>query len=376
MKQKINVLKISSLITTILLILFLPCGCGSGGGGTVSPRPSGGDIHSPVEAKLVHGTLFVVQAVVNSSVYLDMLVDTGSTSTYVPSGIFGNPDEEVYVSSLCFENGICFNDFMTWSSESVFTQTKDGYFNGIIGLDLLKNFDVTFDYKNALIYFYDTLEDGSSDLVTIPIHYESERPFANISIEGIPQGTHLLDTGAAYTKLTPLMLDSLNQKPDVLFKSVLFNLNNSELVEYVPLSDYCLGMACPDEIIAQIGSWPAVGGTFFREYLTIFKFSEDVVKFDPYDDRSHIKESGIQRTGLQINIYDASDIIFVNEGSVAWEGGLRDGYKIISVNGIPIDALGYFGIYELLADDSITEYQFFVLTTDGDTEVITVSIPS
>ena len=227
-----------------------------------------------------------------------------------------------------------------------------------------------------MIYFYDTLEDGSSDLVTIPIHYESERPFANISIEGMPQGTQLLDTGAAYTKLTSLILDSLSQKPDVLFRSVLFNLNNSELVEYVPLSDYCVGMACPDEIAAQIGSWPAVGGTFFREYLTIFKFSEDVVKFDPYDDRSHIKENGIQRTGLQINIYDASDIIFVNEGSVAWEGGLRDGYKIISVNGIPIDALGYFNIYELLADDSITEYQFLVVTTDGDTEEITVSIPS
>ena len=101
-----------------------------------------------------------------------------------------------------------------------------------------------------------------------------------------------------------------------------------------------------------------------------------MVKFDLYDDRGHIKKSGIQRTGLQINIYDASDIIFVNEGSVAWEGGLRGGYKIISVNGIPIYALGYFGIYELLAEDSITEYQFLVLTTDGDTEEITVSIPS
>jgi len=355
MKQKINVLKISSLTTTILLILFLLCGCGSGGDGTAIPHPSGGDIDTPVEAKLVHGTLFVVQTVVNSSIYLDMLVDTGSTSTYVPSAIFGTPDGEVYVSSLCFENGICFNDFMTWSSDSAFTQTKDGYFNGIIGLDLLKNFDVTFDYKNALIYFYDTLENGSPDLVAIPIHYESERPFANISIEGMPQGTHLLDTGAAYTKLTSLMLDSLNQKPDALFKSVLFNLNNSELVEYVPLSDYCVEMACPDEIIVQTGSWPAVGGTFFREYLTIFKFSENVVKLYPYYDRSHIKDSGIQRTGLQINIYDASDIIFVNEGSVAWEGGLRDGYKIMSVNGIPIDTLGYFGIYELLADDSITE---------------------
>ena len=243
-------------------------------------------------------------------------------------------------------------------------------------MDFLRNFDITFDYKSELIYFYDTLENGSSDLVTIPFHYESSRPFTNISIEGISQGANLLDTGAAYTRITSVMLDSLSQMPDVLFESVVFTLNGSEIVEYVPLTDYCAGMACPDEIIVQIGSWPAVGGTFFREYLTIFRFSEKTVKLDQYNDRSHIKESGIQRIGLQINIYDASDIIYVDEGSFAWAGGLREDYEIISVNGIPIDSLGYFGIYELLADTSINEYQFLVVTTDGDTEDVTISIQS
>ena len=376
MKPNSNGLGIRSIIIVILLFPLSLWSCGSGGDSAADPQPSGGDIHAPVEAKLVHGTLFVVQAVVNSSVYLDMLVDTGSSRTHVPAGIFGNPDGEVYISSLCFENNICFNNFLAWSSDSAFTQTKDGYFNGIIGVDLLKNFDVTFDYNNEFIYFYDTLENCSVGLVTIPIHYKTARPFSNVSIEGMSQGTNLLDTGAAYTRITPIMLDPLSQNPDVLFESVVFNFDSSEVVEYVPLTDYCSGMACPNEIIVQIGSWPAVGGTFFREYLTIFKFSEDVVKLDPYYDRSHIKDSGIQRTGLQINIFDASDIIFVNEGSFAWEGGLREGYEIISVNGIPIDSLGYFGIYELLADTSINEYQFLVVTNDGDTDEVTVSIPS
>ncbi|MBW1971107.1 MAG: hypothetical protein JRF45_07575 [Deltaproteobacteria bacterium] len=376
MKQKINVLIIFSITATILLFLLSLCGCGSGGDDTPTGYTSGGNIHTPVEVKLVHGTLLVVRAVVNGSITLDMLVDTGASRTYVPAGIFGNLDGEVYISSLCLENDICFNNFMAWSSDSAFTQSKDGYFNGIIGMDFLRNFDITFDYKSELIYFYDTLENGSSDLVTIPFHYESSRPYTNVSIEGISQGANLLDTGAAYTRITSVMLDSLSQMPDVLFESVVFTLNGSEIVEYVPLTDYCAGMACPDEIIVQIGSWPAVGGTFFREYLTIFRFSEKTVKLDQYNDRSHIKESGIQRTGLQINIYDASDIIYVGEGSFAWAGGLREGYEIISVNGIPIDSLGYFGIYELLADTSINEYQFLVVTTDGDTEDVTISIQS
>ncbi len=44
---------------------------------------------------------------------------------------------------------------------------------------------------------------------------------------------------------------------------------------------------------------------------------------------------------------------------------------MISVNGIPIDSLGCFGIYELLADTSIQEYQFLVQTPEGDVEEIT-----
>ena len=188
MKQKIDGLTFRSIIATILLILFLLYGCGSGGDSAAAPQPSGGDIHAPVEAKLVHGTLFVVQAVVNSSIYLDMLVDTGSARTHVPAGIFGNPNGEVYISSLCFENNICFNNFLAWSSDSAFTQSKDGYFNGIIGVDLLKNFDVTFDYNNELIYFYDTLENGSAGLVTIPIHYESARPFRMFRLKEFYRG--------------------------------------------------------------------------------------------------------------------------------------------------------------------------------------------
>ena len=93
-------------------------------------------------------------AVVNGSINLDMMVDTGSSGTYVPTRIFGSLDEQVYISSLCLENNVCFNNFMAWSSDSAFTQSKDGYFNGIIGVDLLKKFDLTIDYKSELIYFF------------------------------------------------------------------------------------------------------------------------------------------------------------------------------------------------------------------------------
>ena len=340
---------------------------------------SGGNTDNPVQAELVHGTLFVVNARVNDSIDLDMLVDTGASGTHVPAAIFGNEGGEVDIASLCLENDICFKNFKAQSSDSAFTQSTPGYFNGIIGLNFLRNFDVTFDYKHKLIYFFDTIENisasvenVSASVVSIPFNYQSGRPFTNVSIEGLSQGDNLLDTGAAFTRTTSAMLDPLVQEPEVLFESIVFNLKGSEVVEYLPLSDYCLGPACPEEIIAQVGSWPAIGGTFFQEYLTVFKFSQKVIKLNPYNDRSHIRESGLQRIGLQINIFDASDIVYVNDGSFAWEGGLIEEDEIISVNGIPIDALGYFGIYELLGDISIVEYQFRVRTLEGNVEDVIV----
>jgi hypothetical protein len=366
---KIDVLIIrSKTVALFAVVLFmLACRSDSTGGGI-----SGGDTDSPVQAELVHGTLFVVSALVNDSIDLDMLVDTGASGTYVPAEIFGNDGGEVHISSLCLENDICFKNFKAQSSDSAFTQSTPGYFNGIIGINLLENFDITFDYKSKLIYFYDAIKNASASVVSIPFSYQSGRPFTNVSIEGQSQGNNLLDTGAAFTRITSAMLDSLIQEPDVLFESIVFNLNGSEIVEYLPLTDYCLGIACPEEIIAQKGAWPAIGGTFFREYLTVFKFSEKVVNLNPYNDRSYIIDSGLQRMGLQINIYDASDIVYVNDGSFAWEAGLIEEDEIISINAIPIDALGYFGIYALLGDITILEYQFFIRTPEGDVEDVIV----
>jgi len=368
LKIDFRIMRSKTIALFAVVLSILACKGNGGGGGGIS----GGDTDSPVQAELVHGTLFVVGALVNDSIHLDMLVDTGASGTYVPSEMFGNDGGEVPISSLCLENDICFTNFEAQSSDSAFTQSTPGYFSGIIGLDLLKNFDVTFDYKNALIYFYDTIENASGSVVSIPFSYQSGRPYTHVSIEGLSQDDNLLDTGAAFTRITSAMRDSLIQEPDVIFESIVFNLNGSEIVEYLPLSDYCLNLACPQEIIAQVGNWPAIGGTFFREYLTVFKFSEKVLKLNPYGDRNHITESGLQRIGLQINIFDASDIVYVNDGSFAWEAGLNEEDEIISINAIPIETLGYFGVYALLGDIAIMEYQFLIRTPKGDVEDVVV----
>ncbi len=365
----------STISAKILLVIVILCGCGGGGGdGSSTLNITFVNAHAPIDAELVHGSIFKTSVTINDSIHLDMLVDTGAENTHVPSGIFGNPNGQVLLSSLCFGNGTCFNNFTAYSSDSAFTQTKEGYFNGIIGIDLLRHFDITFDHKTKSIYFYDVLQNDSSNHITIPIHYENNRPFANISINNLPQGMNLIDTGAAFTRVTSSMLGPFTLPPEIIFNTIVFNFNGSEVVSYINLDNYCVGMACPDSIVAQIGSWPAIGGTFFREYLTVFKFSENIVKLDRYPDRDHVIESGIQRIGLQLDVCDASQVVYVIAGSYAWESGIREDYDIISVNGIPIDSLGYFGIYDLLSDTAIHEFQFVVINQSGNIEDFIISV--
>jgi hypothetical protein len=59
---------------------------------------------------------------------------------------------------------------------------------------------------------------------------------------------------------------------------------------------------------------------------------------------SKFEYSGIERIGIQVNNYNTNEIVYMNEGSFAWEGGLREGYGNNSIDGIPHSSLGYFGI--------------------------------
>jgi len=356
----------------VLLVLSLSS-CGKSDG-IVIDAPS--DLSTPINALFVHGAVPVIKVLFDEGLELDMLVDTGANVTIVPESLFDSSQSgKVRIPKMCLQNGICYRNVSVLTADSAFAQDRQGYFNGIIGMDLLAWFDLSIDYKNGKVYFSDIQGSPSSDQVNVPFVYSNSIPHTSIDLDGSHYNSIVLDTGSAYTRIIPAMYDALTVKPDILFETVAYNFNNQEMVFYIDLNNYCVGDACSSKILSQIGDWPAVGGSFFREYLTTFKFSEHRLVLTPYPDRQHIIQHAAQRLGMQVSIYEASDIVLVREQSPAWEAGLREDDTILSINEMSVDELGYFGVYSLLEDPLVNEFRVVVLGVDGTERSTTILAP-
>jgi len=160
--------------------------------------------------------------------------------------------------------------------------------------------------------------------------------------------------------------DQLENIPDLYFKTISTTFKGQEHVYHVLLDQYCVNTICPmEKIVVQVAGWSAIGGSFFREFLTTFDFINLKMKLTPYGERNHIHKNAIQRVGIQISLYDASEIIFVDEDTPAWNKGIQEGDQILAINDIPIDELGFFGFYRLLEDETLNEYLFVIKKSEG-----------
>jgi hypothetical protein len=259
------------------------------------------------------------------------------------------------------------------TADTVFSQAGRGYFNGILGMDLLGGRDLTLDYRQGRLCFYDT-QGEAPGRETVAIEWVNRRPFTRVRLDGQAPRRVLLDSGSAYTRVTRSMWHALDPMPGILYRTQGFSVIGMETVAYVDLDGFCLQSACPEGLRTQIGGWAAVGGTFFREYLTTFRFGESRLKLTPYASRGHVRPSAIERVGVQIDIEDASAIIWVVEGTPAWRAGIAAGDVIESINGRQAVALGYLGVYDLLYDPDQHLYRFVLRRGDGSGAAVDVTV--
>lgn len=350
-------------IPALLLCLLVPA-CGQTDVSVTFPPRA---LVTPVAIRTIRGMRPVVKVRMDDRLDLWLLVDTGASVTVLPAELFGGTEGMQEVEKLCYGNGLCFHNPRVLAAVSGFAQVGSGTYNGILGVDLLARFPLTLDYRGRRLYCSDRRADSDGDTRAVPFHREADtgRPRAAVSTGDETYASILLDTGSAFTRLTPEMLDALPDAPEPTYGGISHHFGDQESVVHLTYAGYCVEEACPGEIPLEVGGWPATGGTFFREYLTIFRFDEGTLYLSPYEGREHILADPVLRTGLQVDIFDAARVVFVQAGSPAQEADIRPGERILSINGVSVDRLGYFGVYGTFEDPSVSEFSLQVESTSG-----------
>jgi len=373
------------------LLLLVPCGLSllacSGSSSSPpplpapSPSPSPSVAPAPVGLQLLHGAGPIVKATVNGTIHMDLLVDTGAAGTVLSAqalgvtGLAPGTYQAHTLRSLVLPNGHRLDSLPIQVADTNLSQPNAGYVNGVLGLDVLETFGcVTFDYRAGRLRFEDTQGSGAA---VIPYTLnDGFRPWAPVTVGSLPLGEMLLDNGTVFTRLTPTIHASLPGPPATIFQSVVFTVSGQELVPYVVLDAYAVGGAqAPAGIQAQVANFSAVGGTYFREYLTTFCFADRELKLTPYTSRAHIHPSAIERLGLQIDIADAAELIGVAGGGAAEAAGLVVGDRLVSIDGQAIGSLGYLGVYALLGDPGKAAFTVVFMRGSGPPTSVVLMAP-
>ncbi|MDV7339297.1 hypothetical protein RYZ26_06810 [Terasakiella sp. A23] len=331
-------------------------------------------LNEGVPFKLIRGVHPVVEVVVNGNQTLNMLIDTGASRTWVPPEVFSENknQRQVDLDSLCLSNDLCFEQMKAISKKSNYTQRIIGNYNGLIGMDLLRLTGLTLDYDKKLAYFI---------LPRFMPHYknatkasfvidDSGRPFAVMSLGAKVYDKVLLDTGASYTRITPLMQAQTEAIPVPKYNEMAFSIDGLQLTDVGELPDLCLdGEVCRKGVLGQVGSWSAFGATFFRNYISSFDFSKNELALTV--STAEETKSSLEKWGMQLSIHDPSSFAWIFPGGMADKKGVKNSMTIVMVNNVRIEEMGYIGAQNIL--DTKSEIELTLIDSNREVKTFNFS---
>ncbi len=334
--------------------------------------PKGG-LGVAIPIRLIRGVHPVVRVTVNGGRELDILVDTGANRTYLPPGLFGDRkgQELIHLKSLCFQNRVCFRDAAVSTAPTNYSLARPGYYNGLLGVDLLRDTGLTIDYKARQMFLGNGgIEAGGGEAIQTWFYMDSRsrRPHAKMTVGGMEFLGILLDTGASFTRLTPPMIARLEAAPTAAYLEMAFSTTGVQRTAIINLPRVCVNAKlCTQDILGQKPSWPAVGATFFRNFRTTFDFRNKRLILRPYSPAWKPPKSALQRLGLQLDIRDAGTIVLVQTGSPATLSGITIADTLVSIDGRSVADLGYLGAHENLENQDRRSTDITLRRKDGGT---------
>lgn len=338
-------------------VLLVACG-GGDRGMTVDTAASGS---APLQ--VVRGVHPVVTATIDGKIQARMLIDTGASVTLLASDLVPRGT----VVDLCLTPTACVKNLPVDHYTSSYSNPKPGYYNGLIGWDILSKLVTTIDYKNSRVSF------GTPNTGSV-VRYSLDgwgRPQAPILVAGRNMGVMLLDTGGSYVRVTDTQSQELGNAFLPSGTEVSFTINASETTTLSAPVPVCINVVCAAQVILQKASWSAVGGTYFRHFNVTIDGPAGVFRLAP--ETPGVLINALSRYGIQLAIDDASRIVVVGSGSPAERSAIGTSDQLQSINGHSVDTLGYLGTMALLEDPSTTSIKL-ILQRSGQMLDVTLRI--
>ena len=311
--------------------------------------------------QIVRGVHPVVMATIDGKIQARMLIDTGASVTLLASGLVPRGR----VVDICLTPTACVKNLPVDISASTYSNPKPGYYNGLVGWDLLSKLVTTIDYKNSRVSF-GTPNSGSVLRYSLDT---SGRPQAPIVVAGKSMGVMLLDTGSSYVRVTDTQSQELGSAFVPAGTEVSFTFNASETTTLSAPVPVCVSALCSAQVVLQKASWSAVGGSYFRNFNVTIDGPAGVFRLAQETPGALI--SALSRYGIQLAIDDASRIVVVGSGSPAERAVIGTSDQLLSINGQSVDSLGYLGAMAILEDPSVTSIKL-ILQSSGKTRDVTL----
>ncbi len=123
--------------------------------------------------------------------------------------------------------------------------------------------------------------------------------------------------------------------------------------------------------VSMSASRTAVGMEFIRRLRFIIDVKQSAIFLKPGGD--FLKFDQPAQSGVRFHLVDGRAYLTIVADSIAARCGLCDGFRVLEVQGIPIQRLGFFHAYDLLHDCARTAVSLRVVANDDRDRVIAVS---
>lgn len=247
--------------------------------------------------------------------------------------------------------------------------------DGLVGFEMLSNFQTTIDYQKQTITFapFATSVGRPDGAAIVPLRSNEGTPYVEAEIDGV-KGLFMLDTGNAgdlvvfktfadahrlFADATSLSYVSAGGVGGLVrfrrLRAGTFVIAGTTLrAPIVEVTDQKSGAFASQTLAGNIGA------AVLRRFAMQLNYRDRTIAFAPNASANDAFEA--DRTGLSLS-RDAEGflIVGVTPGTPAAAAGLAAGDRIVAVDGTPVDALSAADVYRVMRNRSVTKVRLSIV---------------